>query len=97
MKTEHTEAKTVTEPSVGSSDLFGYFAAHAPEIPEWFAPKKWDQRITVPARDISPSHVRWGSKHCVEEPMAHLVRWRMTYAAAMVAALPNVPDEPRGK
>lgn len=80
--------------SVGCGDLFGFFAAHAPEIPKWFERKEWDERVTVPAPDISPNHVRWGSKRHFEEPLAHLVRWRMTYAAAMVAALPNDRDVP---
>lgn len=89
-----TDAKTGTPQLVATGDLFGFFAAHAPEIPSWFKRKEWDERVTVPAPDISPNHVRWGSEHHIEEPLAHLVRWRMSYAAAMVAALPNGAYQP---
>ena len=48
----------------------GYFAAHAPDVPDWFEYKM----ANVAPVDANPDAM-----------MARLVRWRMAYARAMVA------------
>jgi hypothetical protein len=74
---------------VHGSAPFIYFAAHAPEVPPWFKRNEWKEKVVEPTRDGRPGWVHEVVKTRMEEPMAYLVRWRMAYAAAMVAALPN--------
>lgn len=77
---------------VPSGAWFGLFAAHAPEIPTWFKRKEWREKVVEPMPESPDGRTGWVHevmKDRVEEPMDYLVRWRMAYAAAMVAALPN--------
>lgn len=83
---------------VPSGAWFGLFAAHAPEIPTWFKRKEWREKVVEPMPESPDGRTGWVHevmKDRVEEPMDYLVRWRMAYAAAMVAALPNNSEETR--
>ena len=70
-----------------------YFAAHAPNVPEWFKRKEWREKVLEPMHKSPDGREGWVHevmKDCAEDQLAHFVRWRMTYAAAMMSALPNV-------
>ena len=74
---------------------FILFAAHAPDVPETF-PRLPVRRTQEARPDVSKGGA-WMQMIWVEYPetdMERLVRWRMSYAAAMVSALPNKPDRP---
>lgn len=66
--------------------LRDYFMAHAPSIPWSFAQKSEIRKVQVPAPEAGRNHVKWGTEKWVEDDLAHLVRWRATYADAMLAA-----------
>lgn len=74
---------------VHGSAPFLLFAAHAPEVPPWFKRLEWQEKVVEPTNDGRIGWVHEVVKTRMEEPLAYLVRWRMAYAAAMVAALPN--------
>lgn len=86
------EAPDVRGSELRTIDWFGYFAAHAPEIPVWFKRKEWREKVVEPMPKSPDGRTGWVHevmKDRVEDPLEYLVRWRMAYAAAMVAALPN--------
>lgn len=97
MNTQNQQDGAALAPVVGSAPFF-LFAAHAPEIPTWFKRMEWQEEVVEPTNDGRPGWVHKVVKTRMEEPMAHLVRWRMAYAAAMVSALPNtkVTHDPLG-
>lgn len=66
--------------------LRDYFMAHAPSIPWSFAQKSEIRKVQVPAPEMGKGYVKWGTEKLVEDDLAHLVRWRTTYADAMIAA-----------
>ena len=69
-------------------NLRDYFAAHAPEIPEWFKAKTWFQKEAVDNGNTR-SETRFSIKDVfhTEDPMDHLTRWRFTYANSMMLAM----------
>lgn len=64
---------------------FTYFAAHAPDIPDWFLLRKWKEEVTT--TDPKTGFVSKQTVFKIESRMEHLVRWRMEYATAMVQSL----------
>ena len=79
--------------------LRDYFAAHAPMAPTWFTstlPKANVQMIPDPAR--GQGYVKSNTVVIVETPLQREVRWRYSYADAMLvgAAAPAVPADPEG-
>lgn len=67
-----------------------YFAAHAPDIPKWFAPLTWKERVIEPIPNPPPDRIGWVhsvEKQFTEMPMDHFVRWRIEYAKKMVQKL----------
>lgn len=70
----------------GNITLRDYFIAHAPDIPDYFKKKSGCTEMQVPAPEAGKGWVKWSIKEWVEDDMAHLVRWRITYADAMLAA-----------
>jgi hypothetical protein len=71
--------------------LRDYFMAHAPNIPDFFERKSdGKQQVIIPAPEIGESWVKLKDKEWVEDNLAHLVRWRITYADAMLAAREEV-------
>jgi hypothetical protein len=66
--------------------LRDYFAAHAPMAPTWFTstlPKANVEMIPDPAR--GPGYVKSNTVVIVETPLQREVRWRYSYADAMLA------------
>lgn len=63
-----------------------YFMAHAPNVPDSFERKSELKEVQVPAPEVGKGYVKWGTTKWVEDDLAHLVRWRTTYADAMLAA-----------
>lgn len=77
--------KETTIPTNGMT-LRDYFMAHAPSIPWSFAQKSEIRKVQVPAPEVGKGCVKWETTKWVEDDLAHLVRWRATYADAMLAA-----------
>lgn len=70
----------------GGMSLRDYFAAHAPEIPQWFERKI--TRSVVVKESMKDGHP-WFSPETVvtgEADMDWLIRWRYTFADAMIKA-----------
>lgn len=57
-----------------------YFAAHAPDVPDWFAHKEWTTFEAVGTKIAE--HV----DH-VESDMDRFIRWRIEYAKTMLQQL----------
>lgn len=68
-------------------NLVCLFAAHAPDVPAWFGRKSRFVNKIVPAPEIGAGYVRNALVEEKESDMARLVRWRVEYAEAMVAAI----------
>lgn len=66
--------------------LRDYFAGQAPVVPDWFRRVLREEKAVVPAPEISPHHVKHGTITHEECPIAHIARWRYTFADAMLAA-----------
>jgi hypothetical protein len=64
-----------------------YFMAHAPNVPDWFERKSELKKVHVPAPEAGRGWVKWGTRQWVEDDLTRLVRWRTTYADAMLAAM----------
>jgi hypothetical protein len=67
--------------------LRDYFMAHAPDIPDSFDRKSSKKRVIIPAPEIGKSWVKWKDEEWIEDDLTYLVRWRTTYADAMLAAM----------
>jgi hypothetical protein len=63
-----------------------YFMAHAPNTPDFFPRKIMRKEVQVPAPENGKGWVKWGTTEWFEDDLAHLVRWRTTYADTMLAA-----------
>jgi hypothetical protein len=66
--------------------LRDYFAAHAPEMPDWFRPATEEQRPNVPEMASAAEHdatmdAWWGRVR-----LARISAWPWVYADAMLAA-----------
>jgi hypothetical protein len=66
--------------------LRDYFMAHAPNTPDFFPRKIMRKEVQVPAPENGKGWVKWGTTEWFEDDLAHLVRWRTTYADTMLAA-----------
>ena len=66
--------------------LRDYFMAHAPRIPDSFERKIMRKEVQVPAPENGKGWVKCGTTEWIEDDLAHLVRWHITYADAMLAA-----------
>jgi hypothetical protein len=66
--------------------LRDYFAAHAPMAPTWFTSTIAKAKVEmVPDLARGPGYVKSNSVVIEETPLQREVRWRFTYADAMVA------------
>lgn len=75
--------------------LRDYFAAHAPMAPAWFTstvPRAKVEMVPDPAR--GPGYVKSNAIVIEETPLQREVRWRYTYADAML--LGSAPVAPAG-
>ena len=66
--------------------LRDYFAAHAPMAPAWFTstiPKEKSEMVPDLAR--GPGYVKNNAVVIVETPLQREVRWRYTFADAMMS------------
>ena len=65
--------------------LRDYFAAHAPMAPNWFTSKIAQAKVEmVPDLARGPGYVKSNTVELVESQLQREVRWRFTYADAML-------------
>ena len=72
--------------------LRDYFAAHAPAVPTWFTStivKAKGELVPDPARGAG--YVKSHTVVIEETPLQREVRWRFTYADAMLAGAQTSP------
>ena len=72
--------------------LRDYFAAHAPAVPTWFTStiiKSKGELVPDPARGAG--YVKSNTVVIEETPLQREVRWRFTYADAMLAGSQATP------
>ena len=72
--------------SFNGMSLRDYFAAHAPEVPDWFQHLQWQTEATTKVSQLGdPGRYAKVIERHIESGPQRIARWNYSYADAMIA------------